>query len=267
MVQRVSSLDSKSSTTSDDGGRLLSLVSCAATEYMRALRYLRENDGFGFATAVISTTKALTPAQLLLCRYESLLADAVRNTAALALPPGESICSVLCNECARLVDAVQNGFFTLKCLEGPSAKPTTDNGQPSERSRIDWRLTEKALAELFPLLRPPLLEIAFATIDEVLTLLSVVDKETFVAFPPYVAGKTDVPHTLIPTEYRTHAITKKKAAAHLRPGNPDSGVEWLNNCIADGTITCKQYSRQSFVFDLREFPSAAQASLRPKPLV
>ncbi len=67
----------------------------------------------------------------------------------------------------------------------------------------------------------------------------------------------------IPSEFRTRAMSKAKAAAYLRGGNVDSGVEWLNNCIADGTIYCETLSRQSHVFDVRQFPAKVQSQIRP----
>jgi len=67
----------------------------------------------------------------------------------------------------------------------------------------------------------------------------------------------------IPAEYRTKAMSKQQAAAYLGHANPDSGVRWLNQCIQDGTIRCEQLSRQSYVFDMRQFPAKFQAVIVP----
>lgn len=67
----------------------------------------------------------------------------------------------------------------------------------------------------------------------------------------------------IPPEHRSKPLTKKKLAALLGRPNEDSGVKWLNNCIADGIFRCEKYSRQSYVFDLREFDAAVQNQIRP----
>lgn len=69
--------------------------------------------------------------------------------------------------------------------------------------------------------------------------------------------------TDIPAEFRTKAITKTRAALLLRGGNPDSAVEWLNQCIEDGTVSCETLSRQSHVFDVRQFPESARDQLLP----
>jgi hypothetical protein len=69
----------------------------------------------------------------------------------------------------------------------------------------------------------------------------------------------------IPSRYRTIAMTKQKAAGYLRPGNPDSAVDWLNQCIADGTIPCETLTRQSHVFDVRNFPESAYQFIRMPP--
>ena len=68
----------------------------------------------------------------------------------------------------------------------------------------------------------------------------------------------------IPPEFRTCAMTKRKAASYLRKGNADSAVEWLNQCIKDGTISCETLSRQSHVFDVRQFPDNVREHLLPK---
>jgi hypothetical protein len=68
----------------------------------------------------------------------------------------------------------------------------------------------------------------------------------------------------VPAEFRTQAMSKKKAATYLRQGNSDSAVEWLTQCIVDGTISCESLSRQSHVFDVRQFPAAVQGQIRPQ---
>jgi len=68
--------------------------------------------------------------------------------------------------------------------------------------------------------------------------------------------------TTIPAQYRTKVMTKKNAAKLLGRPNPDSGVKWLNDCIKDGTISCEEINRQTFVFDKREFPKETQPSLK-----
>jgi hypothetical protein len=67
----------------------------------------------------------------------------------------------------------------------------------------------------------------------------------------------------IPPAHRTRAMTKQRAARYLRGGNADSAVEWLNKCIIDGTITCETLSRQSHVFDVRQFPESVRDSILP----
>ena len=66
----------------------------------------------------------------------------------------------------------------------------------------------------------------------------------------------------IPSEHRTKAITLRKAAALLGKPEPSSGTKWLKQCIEDGTISCEKISRQSYVFDLREFPANTHHQLR-----
>jgi hypothetical protein len=68
----------------------------------------------------------------------------------------------------------------------------------------------------------------------------------------------------IPPEFRTFAMSKKKAASYIKPGNPDSGVEWLTNCIKDGSISCQTLSRERHVFDIRDFPESVRSAIRPK---
>ena len=67
----------------------------------------------------------------------------------------------------------------------------------------------------------------------------------------------------IPSEHRTRVLTKREAAKFLGKPNPSSGVKWLNQCIKDGAIHCESFNRQSFVFDIREFPGSERAKLRP----
>lgn len=69
--------------------------------------------------------------------------------------------------------------------------------------------------------------------------------------------------TQIPAEYRSKPISKKLAAKLLGRLQEDSGVKWLNLCIADGTITCEPHTRLSSVFDIRQFPEATHAKLLP----
>jgi hypothetical protein len=67
----------------------------------------------------------------------------------------------------------------------------------------------------------------------------------------------------IPAEFRSKPLSKKKAAQLLGKPNEDSGVKWLNACIKDGTIRCEDHTRQSFVFDLRQFPESVHDQMRP----
>lgn len=69
--------------------------------------------------------------------------------------------------------------------------------------------------------------------------------------------------TKIPPEFRSKPIAKKIAAKLLGRGCEDSGVKWLNDCITDGTIACEGLSRQSFVFDIRQFPESVHPRLLP----
>ncbi len=66
----------------------------------------------------------------------------------------------------------------------------------------------------------------------------------------------------IPPKFRSKPISKQKAAKLLDKPNPDSGVEWLNQCISDGIITCESHSRQAHVFDIREFPEPVHDQLQ-----
>lgn len=68
----------------------------------------------------------------------------------------------------------------------------------------------------------------------------------------------------IPIEHRSKPIAKKKAAKLLgQNGDEGRAVEWLNNCINEGTISCMEMSRQSFCFDIRQFPKDKHQQLRP----
>lgn len=78
----------------------------------------------------------------------------------------------------------------------------------------------------------------------------------------HVLAKANAPHS-IPPAFRTKAMSKSRAARYLRDGNVDSAVDWLNACIADGTIACETLSRQSHVFDVRQFPDEVQQSIVP----
>jgi hypothetical protein len=68
----------------------------------------------------------------------------------------------------------------------------------------------------------------------------------------------------IPSKYRSKPMTKRAVAKLLEKHNEDSGVKWLSNCIEDGTITAEQLSRQSFIFDIRQFPESTHAKMLPK---
>jgi len=68
----------------------------------------------------------------------------------------------------------------------------------------------------------------------------------------------------IPTDHRSKPISKKKAAKFLgKTGDEGRAVEWLNGCISDGTIACVEMSRQSFCFDMRQFPSTKHPLMKP----
>lgn len=77
------------------------------------------------------------------------------------------------------------------------------------------------------------------------------------------SAKTATP-TEIPPEYRSKPIPKKKAAKLLgRTGDENRAVEWLNNWIGDGIYSCMEMSRQSFCFDMRQFPEDKRQQLKP----
>lgn len=68
----------------------------------------------------------------------------------------------------------------------------------------------------------------------------------------------------IPIEHRSKPIAKNKAAKLLgRSGDEGRAVEWLNKCINDGTISCVAMTRQTFCFDIRQFPKDKHPQLRP----
>ena len=68
----------------------------------------------------------------------------------------------------------------------------------------------------------------------------------------------------IPIEHRSKPIAKNKAAKLLgRSGDEGRAVEWLNKCINEGTISCVKMTRQTFCFDIRDFPTDKHPQLRP----
>ncbi len=68
----------------------------------------------------------------------------------------------------------------------------------------------------------------------------------------------------IPIEHRSKPIAKNKAARLLgRTGDEGRAVEWLNKCINDGTYYCVEMTRQTFCFDIRQFPEDKHPQLRP----
>jgi hypothetical protein len=67
----------------------------------------------------------------------------------------------------------------------------------------------------------------------------------------------------IPPEHRTKAMSKRQAAAYLGRANEDSGVRWLNECIDKGIVRCQPLTRQTYIFDCRDFPAAVQRFLAP----
>lgn len=67
----------------------------------------------------------------------------------------------------------------------------------------------------------------------------------------------------IPSEYRTRPLGKTEAAAWLGKFG-DSGRRWLNQCIRDESIVCVRMTRQSYIFDLRDFPEAAIFRIKPR---
>ena len=75
---------------------------------------------------------------------------------------------------------------------------------------------------------------------------------------PSAALKTIAP------ENRSRPITKRKAATLL--GQVGDGTKWLNKCIADGTIRAEKKTRQSYVFDLTDFPEQFWGQLTPTDL-
>lgn len=100
---------------------------------------------------------------------------------------------------------------------------------------------------------------------EPLVLKRIWDESQALQFAVLQPAKLDAEAT-IPPGHRSKPISKKQAARLLGQLNEDSGVRWLNDCIADGTIACEQQSRQRFVFDCRQFPVGAQEQLRVTPV-
>jgi len=87
------------------------------------------------------------------------------------------------------------------------------------------------------------------------------------AVAPELGGGVTVGDTppVIPPEHRSRAMTKTEAAQLLRgPGNASGGREWLNQCIAEGTIYCESLSRTQHVFNVRQFPEEVRDRMRPK---
>jgi hypothetical protein len=69
----------------------------------------------------------------------------------------------------------------------------------------------------------------------------------------------------IPSEYRTKPVSKCMAARCLGRPSGSSAVRWLNDCISKGVISCEPLTRQTNVFDLRQFPSDIHYKLRAQP--
>jgi hypothetical protein len=63
----------------------------------------------------------------------------------------------------------------------------------------------------------------------------------------------------IPAEHRTRPLTKSEVCRYLKVG-----IAFLNARISDGSMRCEQHSRQSFVFDLRDFSKSVHEKLLPK---
>ena len=69
---------------------------------------------------------------------------------------------------------------------------------------------------------------------------------------------------LIPPERRTKPITKIKAARALgRDGDKSAAVEFVTKCIDDGIIAAQKMNRQSWVFDISDFPESSHNELKP----
>ena len=84
-----------------------------------------------------------------------------------------------------------------------------------------------------------------------------------VAMDERIAVLDSVTKASIAPEHRTKPITKKKAARLLgREGDASAAVEWLSSCIRDGTIKAEKKTRQSYVFDIREFPEEQHDKLK-----
>ena len=71
------------------------------------------------------------------------------------------------------------------------------------------------------------------------------------------------PRRRILPEYRTKPITKIRAGRLMgREGDRSSATNWISNCIKDGLYQVEMHSRQSFVFDIRDFPEGSHDQLR-----
>jgi len=57
----------------------------------------------------------------------------------------------------------------------------------------------------------------------------------------------------IPSEYRSKPVSLKKAAKASGRSGDKIGAEWVKKCIEDGTLKAEMKTRQSYVFDLRQF--------------
>jgi hypothetical protein len=63
----------------------------------------------------------------------------------------------------------------------------------------------------------------------------------------------------IPPENRSRPLQKHEAARLYR-----QSVKWLTACMNDGTIKFEMKSRQSFIFDVTEFPAESQHKARTR---
>lgn len=70
-----------------------------------------------------------------------------------------------------------------------------------------------------------------------------------------VESKTREPDAKkIPPEHRTKPMSYRKAAELLGKGSGKDAAEWMSKCVQDGTIACERITRQTHVFDTRDFP-------------
>jgi len=60
--------------------------------------------------------------------------------------------------------------------------------------------------------------------------------------------------TKIPVEHRTRPMSYRDAAKYMGKGNSKDAAEWMSKCVRDGIVACEEYSRQTHVFDCRDFP-------------